>query len=314
MLRNISIAILKTGSRWFGGMGLSRVPIIGGMYRSIARIAATTDVPESITVHGSVLHLLPGDNMGLSIWGEDYERGVAALVSKTVKPGDIFIDVGANIGFFTLYAARCVGPSGRVIAFEPDLENIALLNRNILENGFGDRVVCEAKALSDKPGTLVLYRSAHNGGDHTTYDRQAGIATFASEGKLDVHGAYDQHSATDPRIPVSIEAVSLDSYLGDGRVDFIKMDVQGAEGLALKGMANILRRANAPKIVFEFWPAGMELSGSSARAALELLQESGYHFNIVDDVHGDAKPTTIQALSTSYTVYNNKTTNVYCVK
>ena len=162
------------------------------------------------------------------------------ILGDHVKAEMTVLDVGCGKGYFSLAIARMVGPTGRVIAFEPDPESFALLQKNVAANGYAN-VVLEQKALSNEPGSLKLYLAEENLGDHRIYP--VGEREF-----------------------VEVEAVTLDDYLAEkgGRVDFIKVDTQGAEGV-------ILGCTEIPLLVGEE-DAGMPLfdtTGIHAQAVLD---------------------------------------------
>ena len=150
------------------------------------------------------------------------------------------MDIGANIGYYTLIFARLVGETGRVFAFEPDPANFALLKKNIETNGYHN-VVLEQKAVSSTTGSLKLYISEDSAGDHKIYD------------------------SGEARQFIEIEAVSLDDYFShkDGAVDCIKMDIQGAEWAALQGMSTLLSDTINMKLFMEYWPDGLEDFGAN---------------------------------------------------
>lgn len=203
--------------------------------------------------------LLPAkwQSIGRSIFAfrEYYEPELACLDNMLV-PGATFVDVGANLGIYTLVASSIVGHLGRVIAFEPSAQSFPLLQKNIVLNSLTNVCALPA-ALSEKRGTVRLYH-----------------APCCSSGNSLAHH---------PSFPESFENVTaetLDDFLQRmpaGRVDLIKMDVQGAEELVLRGAQKVLASMN-PAIVFEFWPEGAALLGLSPYGAWDLLEALGYRF------------------------------------
>ena len=186
---------------------------------------------------------------------ECYEPELEYLRSL-LCPGATFVDVGANLGIYTLVASRIVGPSGRVIACEPSVQSFPLLQRNITLNSLTN-VTAFPVALSEKAGRVPLYHAG----------------SCSSGNSLGYH----------PSFPGSFETVlaeSLDDVLQRipaGRVDVIKMDVQGAEELVLRGAQKTLASKN-PAIIFEFYPEGADLLGLSPSGAWNLLEGLGYEF------------------------------------
>ncbi len=187
-----------------------------------------------------------------------YERHVADRVRSLLRVGHTFVDVGASIGFYTVMAGRLVGPGGRVVAFEPGTENLTLLQLNIDSNRL-QNVEVHQVALSNEPGLLLYTRAASNGR----------VSLF--DGKTD-----------DLRFNRLVTADTLDSVLGqEPRVDLLKVDVEGAEGLVLRGASSLLRRCR-PSVIFEFSPPSLEVtSGESGRELLGYLECLGYSFEIV---------------------------------
>ena len=191
-----------------------------------------------------------------------YEPVETEMVLDRLKPGMTVIDVGANIGHYAMIAAAALGPSGRVVAFEPDGDNHAALAANLALNGFGN-AWAEKLALGAGPGELTLYRDEANRGGHSLV------------------AANVQKQAGAERVRVA----ALDDYaadkLGGRRIDFIKIDVQGAEAAVLAGAAKILAR-DLPDLLIEFWPHGIRAAGGEPMALVEGLLKLGYAMAMVE--------------------------------
>jgi FkbM family methyltransferase len=182
-----------------------------------------------------------------------YDPDETIMFSRVLRPGMTFVDIGANIGYFTTLGAKLVGPSGRVIAFEPDPGNFALLEKNVTQNHLS-QVALMNMALGAESGKALLYKSPNNYGDHRLYN-----------------GTADR----DASVEVRVEA--LDTVLDDlkcDRIDVIKMDVQGYETYVLAGMKKTLSRASL--IMAEYWPYGLELAGSSGEAFLRIFRDANF--------------------------------------
>jgi FkbM family methyltransferase len=152
-----------------------------------------------------------------------YEPGVVQGLEELIQPGWTAVDVGANIGYFTLLMANRVGPQGKVIAFEPLTENFRILKENVKMNGHAN-VVAENLALMSRTERIEL-RSA-----------TPGAITWVASVKIDQNFAVESQS---------VEAVTLDEYVqtkGIAKVDFLKIDVEGAEASVLEGATNVLNR------------------------------------------------------------------------
>jgi FkbM family methyltransferase len=166
--------------------------------------------------------------------------------------GDVFVDIGANIGYFTLLASDAVGDTGKVFAFEPDPRNLRLLRKNVEANQCGN-VWVEEKAITQAYKPLTLYLSHINFGDHRIY--------ASHDDTLYNHGLQ--------RSQVQVEGITLDGYLPAGsRVNFVKMDIHCAEYFALQGMKRVLRENHDVLCVMEFWPHGLLEAGASPSALL----------------------------------------------
>lgn len=306
--------IYKLGIRLFGGRGLHKIWPIGKIHDGILK-KTKESVPEYITVFDSKLYLVPGDNMGLSIWGEEYEKEESNFIKNNLKPGGIFIDIGANIGFYTVLAAKIVGETGKVIAFEPDPKNIEILKKNIAENKLNN-VVIEQKAVGERNGVISLYQSEHNAGDHCTYDRQDRIRVLKEKNKINPKGVYDQHSQKDPRKKIEVEMVSLDDYFLKNSITptFLKIDIQGFEYPAMKGMEDTLKKIPHLTVTSEFWPAGIEMTQNNPKEYLELFTKHGYKIHLIEKGKKQIKEISSKELLEYYTVFNNKTADIIFIK
>jgi FkbM family methyltransferase len=202
----------------------------------------------------------------------DYEHFVSAALRRLLKPGNTFVDVGANIGYFSLLGATLVGPEGRVIAIEPAPPNHALLTKSIALNGFS-HVELHPVALSAKTGRArVSPTERRNSGSFRFVDDAGDLGSF------------------------EVETRALDDLVGDRTVQVIKMDIEGAEGLALPGMERTLRR-DRPVIVMELSPRSLEtVSQVSGEELLGRLEGMGYGFQDVVDYGVRAQRTSLGEL------------------
>ncbi len=190
------------------------------------------------------------------------ERYEINLFKRFVKPGMTVVDIGANIGVYTKIASDIVGPEGKVFAFEPEPENLIILKEKLtsLKNR---NVTLVPKALTDKIGQERLYIDEINLGNHS----------FSGKNILKGNGF------------VEVQTITLDKYFTKkGKVDLIKMDVQGAEGKIIKGARDLLIK-HKPIIMIEFWPNGLINCGSNPLDLLICLQEFGFQINLIDKTH-----------------------------
>jgi FkbM family methyltransferase len=188
----------------------------------------------------------------------DYESNVSGLFRTIVKPGMHVLDIGANIGFYTLLAASLVGETGKVWAVEPNPENVRMILASRGRNHFENVYVLQA-AASDRWQTMSIFPDASN----------AMVQTV---------------NANHPsQIPLTVQSLPLDSWLGDTTIDVVKLDVDGAEGVALVGMKQLIRRCH-PTIFCELTPGALPpISGMSAEQFLELLVNFGYEISVLLD-------------------------------
>jgi|SRR5581483_6146158 FkbM family methyltransferase len=199
-----------------------------------------------------------------------WERYETALFRAVVQPGMCVADIGAHIGYYTLLAAQAVGSKGRVLAFEAAPSNFELLQYNLARNRCARIVTAENVAITDRARQLELYLSNHNTGDHRIFPSNAYDDQLFNEGKA--------------RTSVPIRGIALDEYLADhgiARVDVIKMDVQGAEWDALRGMRRTLEQ---PHIIMfmEYWPHALALNGADPKALLRWLEDLELQLLLID--------------------------------
>lgn len=191
----------------------------------------------------------------LGVMGTSERRVLASLI----RPGMTVVDVGANIGLYSVHLARLVGPSGRVISFEPDPELVECLRVNCAANAVSN-VTVNPCALGSAPGRLVLSRLTLNSGDN--HLGTAGDPTF--------------------RRPVEVEVVPLDVREPGLRPDFVKIDVQGWELNVLKGMEGILRAAPRVGIFLEICPKWLRRAGDSPEELYDFLAGLGMRVFALD--------------------------------
>lgn len=195
---------------------------------------------------------------GLALYRYGFSSAESRLVTRLLRPGDVFVDGGANIGLFSLLAAAAVGPSGRVLACEPGPGTMALLRANFAQNGFAVLETHQV-ALSDKPGAAQF----------VVFEDGSGFASFAPE-------------ATGGRV-VDVGVTTLDeltSAHGD-RVALVKLDIEGAEVRALRGARGLLARS-APLLLVEVEPGHLARQGTSVEDLEHLLAPHGYEAYALD--------------------------------
>lgn len=183
-----------------------------------------------------------------------YEPEVAQLIYHSLKPGDVFYDIGANAGYFTLIAAKAVGSTGKVIAFDPVPKNVETVNEQIKLNKLQDRASIEPLAISNFNGPVELLIPSRNANAHLA----------------DVEAP---HVANSGGTIVDVTCVSLDHYISQHiRPTLIKMDIEGAEVKALKGATQLLAGLNPPIFLITAHSTAL------ARQVKDILIQSGYKF------------------------------------
>lgn len=217
-------------------------------------------LPQQVNVNGALVCLNRNDPVvSGALMLKVYERKETRFVDDHLKPGSLFIDIGANVGYYTALAMHRVGREGRIIAFEPDPVSFACLERTIAANMSTTDVVPVNMAATDKDGERELYVSSENRGDNRFHPFAASSGT------------------------VKIRTITVDGLLNKfyplGLPDdlFIKIDVQGSEALVVRGMQETLAHAHRLTLLMEFWPQGLENMGANPLQLLIELEQLNLH-------------------------------------
>ena len=239
-------------------------------------------------VQGHKMLVDPKASMGQLISGV-YEPLMTEHIKNEIRKGDVVLDLGANIGYYTLVFAKLVGEDGKVFAFEPDPDNFAMLKKNVELNGYKNIFLIQ-KAVSNKNGKARLYLCEENKADHRICN------------------------LNDGRKSIEIESVRLDDFFKkyDGKIAFIKMDIQGAEGEALQGMQNLLKKNENVKIVAEFWPVGLKGFGVEPESFLGMLLKYGFTIYDMNEEKKKIRQITVAELLGAYTQEKKNFTNLLC--
>ena len=179
------------------------------------------------------------------------------FIRSTLRPGDVFVDVGANAGYFALLAAQCVGASGRVLAIEPNPSVATQLLKNIQRSRLRN-VITEEVACSDTLEPLVLY--LHD-------DSNSGRASVS---RGNANGVEE----------VEVQSTTFDRLVNKHnlqRIRLVKIDVEGAESLVLKGMVNTMQELQ-PLIVLELESELLRAFSSSVEAVVKFLE--GFNYSV----------------------------------
>lgn len=192
-----------------------------------------------------------------------WENAEVDFMVSCLGEGDGVIDAGANIGVFTLQAARAVGNTGKVYAFEPMRTTFEMLSRSVLENNFSDRCILHNEGLGENEGAGSFHMSKHATNPGSSY-----ISTNAGGDPIHIR--------------------SIDSIEYDRPIRFIKIDVEGFEPHIIRGAARTLEK-HRPVILTEFFPRSLrEIGGISGPGYVAMLEKAGYGmFVFSEDGHGD---------------------------
>jgi FkbM family methyltransferase len=221
--------------------------------RAVMSLLAPVKQRSVIDVNGHRLILDSNDTLGLSII-QVYEPDVTQYARRTLRRGDVAIDVGAHIGYFTLLFAQLAGGTGQVLAFEPEAGNFDLLEQNIAANGYRN-VTARRAAVGETTGRGSLL-----------------VDPFNSGGARLIDGA-----ALGPGSGSNVEVVALDDECPQlrGRVRLVKVDAEGRELSVLRGARKTLETSSV-SVVTEFTPRALEDAGTPPDELLSFLGELGF--------------------------------------
>jgi FkbM family methyltransferase len=211
-------------------------------------------MPEKMRIGKHFFYLNKNDPIvSGSVYLGCYENKNFEIIKSILRPGWVFIDIGANIGLFTIYASGLVGNNGAVFAIEPDPDNVVLLKKNKIKNKLKNITIIAA-AAGDRSGTSRLYRSNVNLADHRMYPSE------------------------DPRHSVRVKLIKLDDCLPKKikyKNIFIKIDVQGFEWKVWSGLREVIQKSRKPPfIILEYWPYGLKKAGDDPEKLLiEIMKD-----------------------------------------
>ncbi len=197
------------------------------------------------------------------------EPGVLKRFRRLVRPGMVVADVGAYLGHYTLEAARRLAGRGRIYSFEPNPETFGWLRENVRLNGWHDSGLIELRqaALAQARGTALLYLREDEPGRDALFPETLGNPA------------------------VSVEAITLDEALEEeAHLDLVHVDVEGAEGLVLEGMSQVLERNPGLTIMMKFAPCRLLRAGTDPHRLLRKLQDLNFSIQRIDPNSGELSP------------------------
>ncbi|HWW22096.1 MAG TPA: FkbM family methyltransferase [Steroidobacteraceae bacterium] len=224
----------------------------------------------SIEVHATPDKFISSQIVETGEW-EPFETH---LVECFLRPGDVFVDIGANIGWYTIIAASIVGNNGYVYAFEPGTANFELAARNLVLNDL-QNVTLEQIAIADRTGTGRLFLSRENLGDHRLF------------------------AAEEERCSQTVSVTSLGRYFEHNPtpIRMLKIDAQGSEARIFEGLPDdFARTRKVAAILLEFWPYALEQSGSSAKSLVRSLAAQGMSCYIIHECFRGLDPIDLDVL------------------
>jgi FkbM family methyltransferase len=209
-------------------------------------------VPARARIDGVEFALDLRESLHRAVYLDLFSLELRRVVLPLLGPGELFVDAGANFGFWALLAGK---RGCRVLAIEPVPPTRARLEANAASNGLGGAIEVVGAALSDEAGSLTLSVAGGESGQASAHPAQAaGAETFV------------------------VPAVTLDGLLGERAVRFLKIDVEGHEPALLRGAERVLRAGQVDYLLIELSGGVIGRSGGSAAELIEWLEERGYRF------------------------------------
>ena len=219
----------------------------------------------------------------------NFEAYTTDLFREAIKPGATVVDIGANIGYFSIIGAQETGPHGKVYAFEPAPDNFRLLTKNAQLSG-AVNMTCIQKAVADEGKSTTLFESNHPG-QHSLL-----LQPYTKTG----------HTRT-------VECVTLDEYLGDQTVGVIKMDIEGYEYFALEGMRRTIANSNDCALFTELHPRILRSIGIDPMEFLARLLSLGFDVQMIVEHNHSLQPITPEVLRRAE-ADSEWYTNLLCLK
>jgi len=213
---------------------------------------------------------------------KSYEKGTVKILKRLLKKGMNVINIGANIGYFTVIIAKEVSPSGQVFAFEPSPITAQLLRKNIKINNC-ENVQVFTKAITNTIGKSNLWQAAssvHN------FVSKKGLDEIEKIQRLSLLGINQEVKDVEKiREKFEVDTTTIDNFVQQKNrpIDFLVMDAEGSEKYILDGMENTLKQNPHLDIITEYNPYTFELAGSTGESFLDKITELGFEIFQIDE-------------------------------
>ena len=260
--------------------------------------------PKRVSLTGHTLYLDPHDALNLSWNGGVYEPFETKIMLESLRNGDVVIDLGAFIGYYTILFADKVGAEGKVFAFEAAPDNFALLSRNVKEYNQEQGFPYKAYA---HPHLEIYDSNIHIEQCAVTNEHDSSINVFECETNSGMNRIYPSKYCNSQKNR-SVRTIKLDKYFsGNAKIDLIKMDLEGSELGALEGMTDLLHENKKNiKIFLEFCPASIEEYGRQPKDVFEYLYSHGMNIYHLDRKSKQViKPIVTQSVGGPRGIYND---------
>lgn len=262
----IKFRIYKILKKVLGGKGLTKYSSVRDFKQNVEENVHS----KFVIINGNKLFLDSSDSLRLSL-KKEFEPKTTDLIQERIFPGNIVIDIGANIGFFTLIMANIVKKEGKVFSFEPESENFQLLEKNVKVNNLSN-VILENKAVGNINGETDMYLASN---EDNIYSQS-------------MHRIYSSNIVSQNSTPVKIKIIRLDDFFEKleliEKIDLIKIDVEGAEFDVLKGMSKILDLNKDLKIIMEFSIENLQDFGSKPDEVMDFLLKKNFRLWKINEI------------------------------
>jgi len=258
-IKKIIFNLFRKIGQLISGKGFARLPFAVPVYQFFYKQLKPKGIVEVHAAGHTIL--INSKDTGLApplIMHGIFSPAETEVIRSILKPSMVFVDIGANIGYFSLIAARVVGEKGMVYAFEPDNEHFQLLQKNIKKNGYTN-ITSVKKAVSDTTGVASFYLKKDNLCAHSLIPNEKDSV-------------------------VEVETITLDEYFKtNNNIDVIKIDVEGAEPAVFRGMQKVISINKKIALITEFYPNALKRCGVSPETYLQSIIDSGFILYRIDE-------------------------------